>query len=321
MADHDETVFFRGGDISALHALVGAEFSPYRLRVTGSCPRAEGSFRRLGRGALSVYELGYGVDADVLPGELPDFYHVHIPLAEHGVLTVDGKEPDSPLSVVGPGQRLVMSWRGDSLNQIVHVPRRTVDRAVAVRLGEPPASVVRFDPSLREENAPVRAWLSVVRAYVEGAEGGLLSASPLAQGHFEQLLVHGLLDTQPHTLGGALRESAAVPPAAVRRAVVFCDEHAHEPISVADIAQAARVSLRALRSGFRAHLGTTPLGHLRRVRLTRAHDDLRAAALGDTAESVTDIALRWGFTHLGRFAQAYRDAYGRTPSQTLRGEG
>jgi AraC-like DNA-binding protein len=30
------------------------------------------------------------------------------------------------------------------------------------------------------------------------------------------------------------------------------------------------------------------------------------------------VAMRWGFTHLGRFAGAYRDRYGVTPSQTLR---
>ena len=40
--------------------------------------------------------------------------------------------------------------------------------------------------------------------------------------------------------------------------------------------------------------------------------------------AVTDIALRWGFTHFGRFAESYRARYGMTPRDTLRaarGEG
>jgi transcriptional regulator GlxA family with amidase domain len=36
------------------------------------------------------------------------------------------------------------------------------------------------------------------------------------------------------------------------------------------------------------------------------------------ATSVTDVATRWGFFHLGRFAQAYGQLYGERPSQTLR---
>ena len=34
-------------------------------------------------------------------------------------------------------------------------------------------------------------------------------------------------------------------------------------------------------------------------------------------ESVTDIALRCGFTHLGRFSVAYRTRFGESPSETL----
>lgn len=32
---------------------------------------------------------------------------------------------------------------------------------------------------------------------------------------------------------------------------------------------------------------------------------------------VTDVALRWGFYHLGRFGQTYQKAFGESPSQTL----
>ena len=80
---------------------------------------------------------------------------------------------------------------------------------------------------------------------------------------------------------------------------------------------AAGTSARALQYGFRRHLGTTPLRYLGRVRLERARRELQRAdpTRGDT---VAAIATRWGFANPGRFATAYRAAYGVLPGQTLR---
>jgi AraC-like DNA-binding protein len=33
---------------------------------------------------------------------------------------------------------------------------------------------------------------------------------------------------------------------------------------------------------------------------------------------VADVAFRWGFGHLGRFAEKYRERYGELPSETLK---
>jgi AraC-like DNA-binding protein len=34
-------------------------------------------------------------------------------------------------------------------------------------------------------------------------------------------------------------------------------------------------------------------------------------------ESVTEIAMQWGFTHMGRFSIEYRQRFGERPSETL----
>ena len=58
---------------------------------------------------------------------------------------------------------------------------------------------------------------------------------------------------------------------------------------------------------------------LRAARAPRpaAHAALRDADPGD-GTTVTEVALRFGFAHTGRFAAAYRRRYGQTPSATLR---
>ena len=59
--------------------------------------------------------------------------------------------------------------------------------------------------------------------------------------------------------------------------MTFIEENAHADITVADIAAAASVTVRAIQLAFRRHLDTTPLEYLRRVRLGHAHRDLLAA--------------------------------------------
>ena len=107
-------------------------------------------------------------------------------------------------------------------------------------------------------------------------------------------------------------------PTVVQHALDFCEAHAGEPISTEDIAMAVHTGVRSLQRAFRRHLQMTPLSHLLNVRLERAHQDLRRIADGHAGGTVSDVAMRWGFTHLGRFAAQYRKQYGRTPVQTLR---
>jgi transcriptional regulator GlxA family with amidase domain len=77
------------------------------------------------------------------------------------------------------------------------------------------------------------------------------------------------------------------------------------------LARIAGVSVRTLQQGFRDHIGMSPTAYLRRVRLARAHDQLQRGE-----GTVAEVAYRWGFTHLGRFATAYASVYGVTPSST-----
>ncbi|GHE93505.1 hypothetical protein GCM10018785_69170 [Streptomyces longispororuber] len=145
-----------------------------------------------------------------------------------------------------------------------------------------------------------------------------LSRHPLLVATAAQLLAAAVLNAFPSTAPGeptaADRRDAR--PAAVRRAVAFVEDNAHREITVADIAAAAHVSIRSLQEAFRRHLDTTPTGYLCRVRLARAHADLLAARPG--RGQVAAVAARWGFVQPGRFAAAYRAAYGRLPHETLR---
>ena len=57
------------------------------------------------------------------------------------------------------------------------------------------------------------------------------------------------------------------------------------------------------------HVG--PVAYLRMMRLNHVRRDLLA-----TEAAVGDVAARWGFWHLSRFAADYRSLFGELPSAT-----
>lgn len=86
------------------------------------------------------------------------------------------------------------------------------------------------------------------------------------------------------------------------------------PPSMLEVCRAVGASRRKLNYCFQEVLGQSPVKYLRAVRLNGARRALR-----EGAASVQDAAARWGFWHLGQFAQDYRRQFGELPSQTLRG--
>ena len=85
--------------------------------------------------------------------------------------------------------------------------------------------------------------------------------------------------------------------------------------NVDELAVACGMARRTLYKHFSRFLNRTPMEFLRELRLDRARQELLRARPGT---SVTDVATRYGFTHLGRFATFYRARHGESPSATLR---
>ncbi|MGP9799525.1 helix-turn-helix domain-containing protein [Rheinheimera sp. NSM] len=85
--------------------------------------------------------------------------------------------------------------------------------------------------------------------------------------------------------------------------------------TISAICIAVGVSERSLQYAFRAYVNMSPLAYLRSCRLSRVRSMLNIADPKIT--TVTAIAMRFGFFHLGRFALDYKLAFGESPSVTL----
>ncbi|MQA11751.1 MAG: helix-turn-helix domain-containing protein [Pseudonocardiaceae bacterium] len=147
---------------------------------------------------------------------------------------------------------------------------------------------------------------------------GKAGPPPVLAAELEHGILTSLLLGQPHNYTDAIYSARALPaPRVVRRVVELIDSEPQTAFTVADLAMFAGVSERSLHAAFRRQLGASPMSYVRRRRLAQAHDEL--LRLDPTAGvKVTDVALRYGFSHAGRFAAAYRARFGESPSVTLR---
>jgi AraC-like DNA-binding protein len=92
------------------------------------------------------------------------------------------------------------------------------------------------------------------------------------------------------------------------------EDSTDEPLTMSEICRRAGTSRRSLEAVVLERTGKSPWEYLRWRRLWRAHALL---CQPDTGTTVTDVAFKLGFWHLGRFAAAYASTFGERPSLTL----
>ena len=98
-----------------------------------------------------------------------------------------------------------------------------------------------------------------------------------------------------------------------RRALAYLRVNRRESVTVQKLCEVAACSVSTLERAFLDEFGVTPKRYIQRERLS----GVRRAMLDDPPErSVTDIASDWSFSHMGKFAADYRQAFGELPSET-----
>ena len=154
-----------------------------------------------------------------------------------------------------------------------------------------------------------------MRAFTTATEGGFSADGPgLSQAYLEHTLLERFLSLQPSNISPFLADEPRQPaPRHVNQAEDFIRANAHRKLSIIDIAEASCVSVRTLQYAFRNHHGCSPMRSLEKERLRRIRATLHEER---PAASVSEIARRWGFAHLGRFAAKYQREFGELPSKT-----
>lgn len=295
-------------------------FYPAKVEPTGH----DGTLRHSLLSAIELTHLTlgfvrFGTETALDPGAL-GAYHVNVALSG-AVESFCGRQR----VVARPGMAAVFTprehtylprWGADAGQLCIKIDRRALESELEAMIGRPVSSSVRFSLGFDLTGPAGRSWLRVVRLLLADleAEQSLGRQFTAHREQLERLVISSLLRAQPHDFFEALRDDRRpVRSRTVKRVVDAIDAAPEQPWTLTSLAETAGVSGRRLQQGFREQMGMSPMVYLRVVRLERVHHDL-VGGVG----SVTDVAFRWGFTHPGRFADAYRERFGQAPSETLR---
>ncbi|MFF8264713.1 AraC family transcriptional regulator [Streptomyces virginiae] len=314
-------LFFESGNLEATEAFLSAAYTP--MQIGGRPADTRARISRAEVGGLSVDRLSFGYTMGYDAGCLGK---VCLVTMHSGTIvdTTGGRE-----EVFGPGETFLVAPHDRPYAGQVREARYTItmfDPGLLGRVaGVPGGKDVRITgarPVGPAENRRLGAAVAYLRDHVLDDSAAAADADGLLVSTAAQHLAATVLVTLPNTA----RDDAATPrdtrdahSDTLRRAVAFIEANAHRDITLTDIAASIPVTPRAVQYAFTRHAGTTPLGYLRRVRLTRAHSELLSADPAG-ATTVAGVAGRWGFAHQGRFAAAYRQEYGVPPSVTLRSD-
>ncbi|MEO3766398.1 AraC family transcriptional regulator [Streptomyces sp. B8F3] len=308
-------------DVDEARHTVAEAFCPHRLTVPQRERDFDTRFHAVQAGRVNLCYLDYGGQVDITVEPQESFYLVLAPLAGRAALAHGRQEAryDRSGAAVPPVDRPYrIDVQAHSPHLVLQISRTALEQQLRAMLGRPVAEPVRFALRMDQRAPDIEAWWRIVSLLREDAErGGVSVRNPSVMRPLEQALLGQLLDGQPHNYSARLHEgSAPASSAAVRRAVDLIDEHAGDrEFTVASLACAVSLSIRALQLGFQREFHTTPSARLREARLRRAREDLLAATPATT--TVSRVAERYAFSNYGRFAAYYRHRFGELPSDTL----
>ena len=281
-------------------------------------------FRQLQAGRLT---------ADIFAAQCAD-----ISLLDQGVsrrIEVVGETPEGYITVLAPAGRAEFCVNGRSFdgrglilfhpdaemhsvnNEILRVLSMLVPTSLLQETGRDILDTwkagVRGQAMVVEPGAAiVRRLRSLMRATIHQPVPGRWAverASDLATG------LAAIVDQHAGSPKTYCRKSPTNSWRTVKRARDFIEAHLTEPISIGKVCAHSATSLSKLERTFRHELQMSPSQYILARRLAVANRDLKEA--NSSGKQVAQIAMDYGFNHLGRFAGVYRAHFGELPSETL----
>jgi AraC-like DNA-binding protein len=101
-----------------------------------------------------------------------------------------------------------------------------------------------------------------------------------------------------------------------RLAQEFIHEHYSQVLHLEDLCRVTNVGVRTLQRCFKLYFAMSITDYLKSIRLNAVFRDLHSAH--PSQHTVAEIALRNGFSHLGRFSVLFHDRFDELPRETLR---
>ncbi len=266
---------------------------------------------------MYVGYVQYGSRAIVHAMPARNDYWIHLPLSGH-LEAADGREVidcnPGCAWVASPTRQDYYAIRSDAGCARIQLclNKSALSDQLEALLDEPLCAPLEFAPTMDLTGGYGNNLARIILTMVTDLDrAGSIYLAPATMVAFEQFVFTALLISHPHNYRAALRRrERPIAPRDVKRAIDYIEG----PVRLADVVRASGVPGRTLFKHFNDCRGLSPMRYLRNARLDKVRETLRHAA---PEASITEIAMQWGFTHMGRFSVEYRRRFGESPSATL----
>lgn len=264
-------------------------------------------------GQLDISEHRYGAAVKIDVPRLSDIYHLQIILSGecgwyHNGENVRLERGDS--LILSPNDEYAMDYSADCSKLIVKIPQSFLQHA-AREFGYLPSS----SPILFTHQAlPFKESASLHNLLGDILEQKYSSTSERASLYYAKLLSHAILSTYSNDL----LQTQTLPASTHRHMELIRNhilDHVTDDIQVDQLAQLCRISRKSLYNLFEREVGVTPSAYVRSLKLEAIYAELTSNL---SIRNITEVALKYGFSNLGRFSAQYRDHFGELPSETLK---
>lgn len=258
----------------------------------------------------SASRTGYEIEYLFSPSDRIELHFVengtfHVETNEHEFIAAAG----TTFMLLAPGfTRLKASC--DARKTALTIPRLLCLPLIDLGNDDPELFFRRFDMTADIDDKGVRTIHRMAALLLEPGDHPFAD-SPLGASLFQEALITAFMQSWPKSARKTMVHPAH--PRNLKRALDWIQAHLGEEFTVRDIARNAGQSVRSLQLSFQQNVGMNPQNYVQRLRLQQIHYDLLR---GDPDENISDIAARWGFSHMGYFAARYRALYGVSPSST-----
>ncbi len=264
-------------------------------------------------GRTSFHMLTYGGNVRMSSEEMGNFFLFQLAINGPFRIVRNHRETEVPAGrsyAVNPEQTFEKDWSSNGRQLILRIERSVVEDYLKRLLGLAEAPSVEFHPVINDE-------AGLVMRSAHNHLANLCGHPARFQGQLEEMIVANVLSAFPNNFSDAIRAPVeSCGPYYVRAAEDIIRSDPTADIAIADLAERAGVSVRALYYGFRNFRNTTPSEYVTNLRLDMA---MRLLRDGDpNMTSVTSVATECGFGHLSNFSTRFQRRFNQKPSQVLR---
>ncbi|MBM3116324.1 helix-turn-helix domain-containing protein [Jeongeupia naejangsanensis] len=226
---------------------------------------------------------------------------------------------DSEIQIYPPGNDMIYQAGRESRWIHLAVPESRLQQTALARTGRT-LQLPRHD-STSLLIPPARRY-ELIRLADDALRLGHSLLSTGIESEFAKLIAQALIDGYVDVLSDAVEKRSTSRDKAAQRhlKIILKSEQMLESVRTAGVdldvlARSGGYTRRALELLFNQSVGMTPGRWFMNIRLNGA---LRDLMMPGADYGVTEVAIKWGFTHLSRFSQHYFQAFGELPRQTLK---